>query len=209
MNPRAIYTQTPRPARPIRRVLLRAAAAAMLLMTLPGAGCIPSASDRKISEGNNYFEKGDLRRARTRYHAALAINPQNPKAYYALGVIAYTQGVYSSARINFERAIGLDSRDPDFWFHLGNTFSQLKRHRKAVDAYEHVIALERLYPEVYYAKGIAHYNLREWQRALYELERYLRYSPSGERHKTAYQLIHTLNKGGIRSPADVEPATTP
>jgi len=209
MNREQTCTQTPPPARPILRVLLRTAAAAMLLMILAGAGCIPDASDRKISEGNNYFEKGDLRRARTRYHEALAIDPQNPKAYYALGVIAYTQGVYSSARINFERAIGLESRDPDFWFHLGNTFSQLKQHRKAVNAYEHVIALERLYPEVYYAKGIAHYNLREWQRALYELERYLRYSPGGERNKTAYQLIHTLKKGGIRSPAAVEPATKP
>ena len=209
MRQERTYTQPLRPARPILRVLLRTAAGGMLLMILAGAGCIPSASDRKISEGNNYFEKGDLRRARTRYHEALAVDPQNPKAYYALGVIAYTQGVYSSARINFERAIGLDSRDPDFWFHLGNTYSQLKQHRKAVDAYEHVLALERLYPEVYYAKGIAHYNLREWPRALYELERYLRYSPGGERHKTAYQLIHTLKKGGIRSPTGVEPATTP
>jgi tetratricopeptide (TPR) repeat protein len=177
-------------------------------MTLAGAGCIPDASDRKISEGNTYFEKGDLRRARTRYHEALASDPQNPKGYYALGVIAYTQGMYKSAQINFERAIGLDSREPDFWFHLGNTYSQLKLHRKAVDAYEHVIALERLYPEVYYAKGIAHYNLREWERALFELERYLRYSPGGERHKTAYQLIHTLKKGGIRTPDEAATANT-
>ncbi len=209
MNQRTIRSQPQWSARAILRVLLRTAAAGMLLMTLTGSGCIPSASDRKISEGNNYFDKGELRRARTRYHEALAIDPQNSKAYYALGVIAYTQGVYSSARINFERAIGLESRDPDFWFHLGNTYSQLKQHQKAVDSYEHVIVLERLYPEVYYAKGIAHYNLREWQRALYELERYLRYSPGGERNKTAYQLIHTLKKGGIRSPADVEPATRP
>lgn len=209
MTRTTLVTRSHRPRGSLLRALQRSAAGAALLVALAGAACIPSASDRKISEGNAYFENGDLRRARTRYHEALATDPQNPKAYYALGVIAYTQGMFKSARINFERAIGLDSREPDFWFHLGNTYSQLKQHRKAVDAYEHVIALERLYPEVYYAKGIAHYNLREWERALFELERYLRYSPGGERHKTAYQLIHTLKKGGIRSRDEAATANTP
>ncbi len=191
------------------RLLARLAAAAALVMTLSGGGCIPSGSDRKVSEGNTYFEKGDLRRARTRYHEALARDPQNAKAYYALGVIAYTQGSYRSAVINLGRAIGLEPRDPDFWFYLGNAYAQLGKHRKAVDAYEHVIAVDRLYSEVHYAKGIAHYNLHEWEQALSSLERYLRHSPGGERHKTAYQLIHTLKKGGIKSVNETDAVSEP
>lgn len=178
--------------------LLCALAAAAVAGLVCAGSCVPDAADRKVSEGNTYFEKGDLKRARTRYHQALAIDPQNAKAYYALGVIAYTQGSYNSAVINFRRAIGINNRDPDFWFQLGNAYAQLGRYRDAVDAYDHVVALNRLYPEIYYARGIAHFNLREWDNALRDLESYLRYSPGGERRMTAYQLINTLKKGGIK-----------
>jgi tetratricopeptide (TPR) repeat protein len=184
----------------------RLCAAALLLATAGGWACLPGAADRKVTEGNSYFEKGDLKRARTRYHQAIAIDPQNAKAYYALGVIAYTQGAYSSAVINFRRAIGVESRDPDFWYYLGNAYQQLSKYREAVDAYDHVVALNRLYPDIYYARGIAHYNLREWDDSLRDLEAYLRYSPGGDRRMTAYQLINTLKKGGVRPSQDPQPA---
>ncbi len=188
-------------APPGPRAPLRATALATALLTATALGCLgcfPDAADRKVSEGNAYFEKGDYKRARTRYHEAIAIDPLNAKAYYALGVIAYTQGSYNSAVINFRRAIGVDNRDPDFWYHLGNSYAQIGRYRDAVDAYDHVVALQRLYPGIYYARGIAHYNLREWDNSLRDLESYLRYSPGGDRRMTAYQLIQTLKKGGVR-----------
>jgi tetratricopeptide (TPR) repeat protein len=175
-----------------------AACAVLALAAAGGWGCFPDAADRKISEGNAYFEKGDLKRARTRYHQAIAIDPQNAKAYYALGVIAYTQGSYNSAVINFRRAIGVNARDPDFWYYLGNAYQQLGKYRDAIDAYDHVVALNRLYPDIYYARGIAHYNLREWDDSLRDLEAYLRYSPGGDRRMTAYHLINTLKKGGVK-----------
>jgi tetratricopeptide (TPR) repeat protein len=188
------------------RLLAACAGAALLVVTLAGGSCVPSASDRKINDGNTLFERGDYKRARTRYHEAIAIDPQNARAYYALGVIAYTQGSYNSAVINFRRAIGLQSRDPDFWFHLGNAYAQIGQYKPAIDAYEHVLALNRLYPEIHYTKGLAHYNLRQWSEALRELESYLRVSPGGDRHQTAYQLINTLKKGGVQPSGAETPA---
>jgi tetratricopeptide (TPR) repeat protein len=190
-------------------LLWRLAAGAALVVTLNGWACIPSAADEKVNEGNAYFEKGDYRKARTRYHQAIALDPANAKAYYALGVIAYTQGSYGSAVINFRRAIGLNSREADFWFYLGNSYAQMGKYQEAVDAYEQVVALERLYPDIYYARGVAHYNLRQWDYALRDFESYLRYSPDGDRRATAYQLIDSLKKGGVKPAEEQAPAAGP
>lgn len=81
--------------------------------------------------GLGYLQKGRPDWARDRLHKALEINPDDPQANDAMGLVWQTEGELDLAEEFFQKAI---SEDPSFTLarhHLGRLFSQTKRYKDA------------------------------------------------------------------------------
>lgn len=77
---------------------------------------LPSAADAKVSEGEAALEAHDLPTARAAFEAALALDPQHPKAHLALARLALDDGDADSVREHVEAI------DPSTFEHIRANF---------------------------------------------------------------------------------------
>ncbi len=97
---------------------LSALAAALALLVLPAAGCAPGApkppapdafarSQALIDSGNVAYRAGEFETAARRYASAAVAKPDDPAAYYGLGMALAKLGRDDEARDAYARARSL------------------------------------------------------------------------------------------------------
>jgi len=65
----------------------------------------PNNVSEYILEGGIYVELGEKEKANAAYTKALAIDPENPEAYFLIGRALFEKGQYDSSIVNFNEAI--------------------------------------------------------------------------------------------------------
>ncbi|MBU2514061.1 tetratricopeptide repeat protein [bacterium] len=89
-----------------------------------------------FKKGNLYFEQKRLAAAAEEYKRAIALNPDEDRFYYNLGLVYYSLSLYYQAIIEYQNAI---ERNPGFqeaWYNLALAFEKVDETEKAFMAYE-------------------------------------------------------------------------
>ncbi|MBK6374536.1 MAG: tetratricopeptide repeat protein [Saprospiraceae bacterium] len=73
----------------------------------------------------------------------LAMNEEEPNAYYTLGLILFQQMRYEEALTAFLEAIGLSYHFPAAHFHLGETLMKLGKYEEAAAAFDVTLCWHR------------------------------------------------------------------
>ena len=110
------------------------------------------AVDNYTQLGLGYLQKGRPDWARDRLQRALEINPDDPQANDAMGLVWQTEGELDLAEDSFKKAL---REDPDFTLarhHLGRLYARMKHHKEARDL------LSEVANDRYYNNRVGAYN---------------------------------------------------
>jgi len=126
----------------IRSLLVRCLLIALPLVVFSGCVTVTEsrfskkASPEKAVEnytqlGLGYLQKGRPDWARDRLQKALEIEPENPQANDAMGLVWQTEGELDLAEEFFRKAIAEDASFTLARHHLGRLYSQMKKYKEA------------------------------------------------------------------------------
>lgn len=102
---------------------------------------------------------------------AVALNPADPEAHYALAVALADHDRLDEALPEFERSIKLNSRDYFLWLKLGRAFDWSGNSRKAQDAFQVAAGLAPFYAQPHWELGNSLLRAGQRERAFVELRR--------------------------------------
>jgi len=156
--------------------------AVLLLSGAATGGCAGPDSQKKESGvkdaewhykmGVGYFENHKIHPAIRSLHNALEMDPEMAEAHFLLGFIYSGRKKYHKAIEHYKKAV---DRKEDYFKaknNLGSVYLSMERWRAAADLFEGLIE-ESMYPTPELAHnnlGWAHYNLRNYDKALKHLK---------------------------------------
>jgi len=95
-----------------------------------------------------------------------AWQPENPAAWYHLGVACALADQHEQAIQAFQRAIALDPKDAYPWNGLGNVYCTQGRYDEAIQAYQQAIALDPKIAAPWYGLGNVYSDLGRYDEAI-------------------------------------------
>jgi superkiller protein 3 len=104
-----------------------------------GGGTEQEQAQEAVNEGLAAHQDGDLQAAEDAYRRALELDPQNPFAYYNLGVIRQAQGDVEGAETNYRIAVGIAPNFAAALFNLAIIRADAGASEEAVELYEHIV----------------------------------------------------------------------
>jgi tetratricopeptide (TPR) repeat protein len=108
----------------------------------------PRSVDGLLFLGKLAVAEGNLEQVIDIYNRVLEIDPDNPVAFYNLGVYYYNAGDVDNAEALFERAVRF-GRHPDSYLYLGYIHESRGDTARAIEAYRHRIRLNRGEDDLY------------------------------------------------------------
>lgn len=97
---------------------------------------VPVSSSQINTEASNSFDKEILT-----YKRVTEINPENDRAWDALGNMYEAAGQHQKAIDSFEKAVALNPSREVYHYHLGLSFAAKKDYEKAIEALQLVISM--------------------------------------------------------------------
>lgn len=86
---------------------------------------------RLFDEGEALYNEGKLDEAEPRFHAMLALKPEDDTALYRLGTIAFRRGQYADSAVYFERTVKSNPRHQKAHYNLASIrLMQAENHFK-------------------------------------------------------------------------------
>jgi tetratricopeptide (TPR) repeat protein len=101
----------------------------------------------RLADAVALHQQGRLREAQAAYRTVLAQDPDQPDAYFLLGVVALQSGHAAEAIPLIEAAIIRTPGRPQYHFNHGSALGQCRRPADAIAAYDRALALQPDYPE--------------------------------------------------------------
>lgn len=148
-----------------------------------------------MQQGFEAHQSGDLARAETLYHQALAANPGEFNALQLLGVAALHQNDPRSANGWFERALQVNPSDIGVLLNDAIVLQDLKRSEDAIRRYGQVLAITPSQPAALNGRGIVLATLHRDDEALADLDHAIRADPNfAEAHLNRGSLLHRLGR---------------
>ncbi len=117
--------------------------AAIIIISLLCLGsCGLNQDQMKISalthfkRGNEYYKQSRLASSAEEYKRAIALDPDQDRFYYNLGLVYYSLHLYDQAIKEYWNAIELNPLFREAWFNLALAFEKVDETEKAFMAYE-------------------------------------------------------------------------
>ena len=131
---------------------------------------------RLVSEGNDYFLKGNFDQAIACYERAKDANPEVSipyfsDAWYKKGFSLYNLKMWNDALKCYEKATELKPNYAKAWNHMGACWFKLKKFHKAIECYNKSLAINENYPDAWMNKSFALEEIGQSQDAKKCLER--------------------------------------
>jgi serine/threonine protein kinase/cytochrome c-type biogenesis protein CcmH/NrfG len=146
--------------------------------TGPG-GADAAEAERLFQEGYQLQSKNDNEGAISKYRAAIARQPQFPKAYRNLGAALANSGQYEDAIRALDTAMQQDPAPNDqVFYNLGLSHFKLKNYLKAAESFQRAGQMGND-PDAYAFAGFAYDNAGNKQQAGEAYRKYLAASPDG------------------------------
>lgn len=108
----------------------------------------------------------------------IAIQMNNPKAWYNRGGSLYQLGRYEEAIASYEKALEIEPDYPDAWNNRGMAFKTLHRYEEALASYNRAIALKCDYSQAWNNRGNALAELGRYEEAVVSYERAIAIKPN-------------------------------
>ena len=109
---------------------------------------LSAASD--VQQAMARFGQGDTQGAIAKLKSAIAADPNNARAYDALGIVLGESGRLEDAAAEFKKAADLDPSFPDAHFHLGLAYLKSGRTADAIAEYQQALRLNPAMVEAKY-----------------------------------------------------------
>lgn len=119
------------------------------------------------------------------YRQAIAIDPNHPYPYFALGKVLRSLGRLKEAIEVYRQAVVVNPRDATSFVGLGNTFYETDRFEEAVDVYRQAVVVNPKYANAHLGLGNALFMLGHGEEALREYREFMNIE---DKRKTAEQI---------------------
>ncbi len=106
------------------------------------AGCGSNGDKIQISaldhfrRGNIFFKENRLQKAAEEYKLAIALDPEQERFHYNLGLVYYSLVLYDNAIKQYWRAIEINPEFSEVWYNLALALEKTDDTEKAVMAYQ-------------------------------------------------------------------------
>jgi tetratricopeptide (TPR) repeat protein len=121
---------------------------------------------------NNDFETGI-----NLFNKIIALEPDNRKAYYNLGIGYFEMDKYHDALKAYNNAIALSPDDSPSILQRGRVYYMLGDFRSCLRDYEHVLTLKPEDPEAWYNRGTAKGQLKDFLGAIQDFDKAIELRP--------------------------------
>lgn len=109
------------------------------------AGLDPKLEIAKLNQGIALLNLTRIDRARQFLEQAVNDRPEDPNAFFNLGLLYKNTDNPAGAVDAFLHVTKIDSSDADTWYFLGSSYSQTKQYPQAIDAFQHALKLNQLH----------------------------------------------------------------
>jgi predicted O-linked N-acetylglucosamine transferase (SPINDLY family) len=147
---------------------------------------IEIAADLNLREAKDLHQQGQFEKAQIKYLQVLEKDPQNAKAIYLLGLIAFQNSRHAEAIELITMAINIRSDDVTFHITCGDAFFEINQFTDALSCYNRVIYLDSKNVLAHYNKGRALKALEQFEDAI------LSYNQALELNSKLYQAHFNL-----------------
>ncbi|MGB8347019.1 MAG: tetratricopeptide repeat protein, partial [Ktedonobacteraceae bacterium] len=146
-----------------------------------------------LNEGNDFYRRGDYRKALVAYDQSIQLDPSNSTAHNNKGNAHYYCGQSKRALKSYEQAIRLAPNNVSAYCNMGKVLSYLGYYDEAFVAYDHASQLASNNASAYCGKGEALYQLGKYDAALTAYNRVIKINPNDTsayygKGKALYQL---------------------
>ncbi|SEU37251.1 social motility TPR repeat lipoprotein Tgl [Stigmatella erecta] len=157
-----------------------------LVLALSGCKHVPTEKERQSSEihynlGIQAQEAGNVQEALSEFQQAVTLDPDNPEARNALGIILHLSfGRHAEAVAEYQKALELRPNFSEARTNLGNVYLDQGRYDEAIQSYEKVLN-DMLYPTPFIAQsnlGWAYFKKGDTARALENIKSAVTLNPS-------------------------------
>jgi tetratricopeptide (TPR) repeat protein len=147
-----------------------------------------------IASGNTALDAKNYGEAESQYRRAIALNPQDSRAYYGLGNAYFYQTRYTDAIEPYKQAISLNSNDWLVYYYLGITYDYLFRHAEAAEAFQQAARLNSGSYQANVALGTEYIYLQKYTEAVEPLQQAIKLDANNASSHTQLGLIYRLLK---------------
>lgn len=119
-----------------------------------------------INKGGSLNSLGRFEEAIAYLDRALAIDPQDGKAWSNKGTSFAALGRPEEALRCYDQALGINPQDAAAWFNKGLSLSVLKRSKEAIECYDQSLAIDPQFVKAWCSKADELCNLRRFEEAL-------------------------------------------
>lgn len=127
-----------------------------------------------LAAGNSALDTKNYDGALAQYRRAIALNPNDARAYYGLGNAYFYQQRYADAVEPYRQAIALNSNDAVLHYYLGITYDHLPRRQEAIAEFQSTVRIDPTLARGYQALGQEYFALRRYEEAVEQLQEALR-----------------------------------
>jgi tetratricopeptide (TPR) repeat protein len=140
---------------------------AKIKATAPATVSLPlSPAILRLNEGAKHFTEGRLAAAKASYHAAIAIDRDNPEPYARLGIIAALDGSDAEAVEHFDQAILRTKSDFRIYVNRAISLAKLGRLDEALSDFARAISLNPFDTYAYHNRALVYIQMGEIAKAV-------------------------------------------
>ena len=105
----------------------------------------PTLQIAPLNQGIALLNLARIDAAKALLEEAVKHNPNDPHAWYNLGLLYKNSDNPQGAIDAFRQVTEIDPNDADTWYFLGASYAQLKQYPQAIDAFQHALKLNPLH----------------------------------------------------------------
>ncbi|MDD3297025.1 MAG: tetratricopeptide repeat protein [Candidatus Omnitrophica bacterium] len=113
-----------------------------------------SKSEQFLTEGSRAYKNKKITEAMNLMKKSILLNPNNPQAYYRLGVVYASQQNFLESAECFREAVELDPKFVNAYINLGSSYGKLNKYSQALATLKKAIRFDKKNPKIYYNIGM-------------------------------------------------------
>jgi spermidine synthase len=126
---------------------------------------------------NTVYLNNLISRRKEELYKLTQLNPQNAKAFQALGEIYLEEKNISEAMNSYSKAISLDPQYANAYHHLGVCYYMQKKLNKALRFFSKAVQLDSTYGASYFYTGMCAWQMGDLNRSIRNLQKSIRFDP--------------------------------
>lgn len=131
-------------------------------------------------EGDEYFEKGELRKAERIYLKLLKEQPDDATLYNKLGLVYLEDKDFKDAKSALLQALKLEPENDTFYNNLGLLYYEMGHYENAIEAYEKSISINDKIASRLVNLGLAYFMCKKYRKAADSYEKAIILDPRNE-----------------------------